>query len=148
MTPDVIDAVRASKQWRVSHPKGTAMNTHPLDALIDAYLDAYSEPDRTPRATAVASIWAGNGRLIDPPLESQGHDGIVTQAEQLLSQFPGHRFQRSTGIDAHHGFARYGWNLLNPAGATVLAGEDFAEIDAAGQLLRVVGFFGALPALA
>ena len=116
--------------------------------VIDAYLDAYSEPDRARRAATVADIWSGDGRLIDPPLEGRGHDGISAQADALLSQFPGHRFVRSSAVDAHHGFARYGWQLKNGAGAVVLEGQDFAEIDAAGRLQRVVGFFGPLTPLA
>ena len=116
--------------------------------VIDAYLDAYCEPDRARRAAAVADIWSGDGHLIDPPLESRGHDGISAQAEALLSQFPGHRFVRSSAVDAHHGFARYGWQLKNGSDAVVLEGQDFAEIDAAGRLQRVVGFFGPLSPLA
>jgi hypothetical protein len=78
----------------------------------------------------------------DPPLEARGHQGIADQAATLLSQFPQHRFERSTAVDAHHNFLRYGWKLLAPDGATVLQGVDFAELDVDGRLARVVGFFG------
>lgn len=119
--------------------------TAQIDQLIDDYLDAYSEVDPKRRASAVSRIWAADGRLVDPPLESQGHAGIAGQVQALLSQFPDHRFRRSTGIDAHHGFARYGWQLVNPAGETTLEGCDFAEVDGSGRLQRVVGFFGPIP---
>ena len=54
---------------------------------------------------------------------------------------------RSSGIDSHHGMARYAWQLLGPAGAVVLEGIDIAQIDSAGRLAQVTGYFGPLPSL-
>ena len=118
-----------------------------LNALIDAHLAAYADPDASRRAAAVQRIWAAGGQLIDPPAAAIGHAQISQQADQLLAQFPGHRFVRSSGIDSHHGFARYGWQLLGPSGAVVLEGIDIAQLDPEGRLARVTGFFGPLPAL-
>ncbi len=117
-----------------------------LNPLIDAYLQAYGDPDAGRRAQAVAHLWASDGRLIDPPLVAQGHAQIVAQADALLSQFPGHHFRRSSGIDAHHGMARYAWQLINASGAVALEGCDFAQVNSAGQLTQVTGFFGPLSA--
>ena len=116
-----------------------------ITGLIDDYLDAYGEPDAVTRSAAVERLWAEDAQLIDPPLAARGHAQIIAQADQLLAQFPGHRFRRSSGIDAHHGLARYAWQLLNPAGQVVLEGCDFAQVDAGGRLVQVVGFFGPLP---
>jgi hypothetical protein len=118
-----------------------------LTTLIDSHLAAYGDPDSTRRAAVVQRIWAAGGQLIDPPLAATGHAQINQQADQLLSQFPGHRFARSSGIDAHHGTARYAWKLIGPAGAVVLEGIDIAQVDAQGRLTQVIGFFGPLPAL-
>lgn len=116
-----------------------------LNTLIDAHLAAYADPDADRRAAAVQRIWAAGGQLVDPPLAATGHAGIVQQAGQLLAQFPGHHFVRSSGIDHHHGMARYGWQLVGPDGAVVLEGIDIAQIDAQGRLAQVTGFFGPLP---
>jgi len=117
-----------------------------ISRLIDDYLDAYGEPDKARRSDAVKRLWAEDAQLIDPPLAARGHAQIVAQADQLLAQFPEHRFRRSSGIDAHHGVARYAWQLLSPAGQVVLEGCDFAQVDDTGRLARVAGFFGTLPA--
>ena len=53
---------------------------------------------------------------------------------------------RTSALDMHHQFLRYGWRLRNPAGETVLAGVDFMDLDVDGRIARVVGFFGAQPA--
>ena len=55
--------------------------------------------------------------------------------------------RRSSGIDLHHGVARYGWQLCAPDGTVALEGIDFAQLDERGRLARVSGFFGPLPAL-
>lgn len=117
-----------------------------LSTLIDRYLAAYGDPDKTRRTLAVSGIWAEGGELIDPPLTATGHGQIVAQSDALLSQFPGHRFRRSSGVDAHHGFARYAWQLISPADVVVLEGFDVAQTNDQGKLQRVVGFFGPLPA--
>lgn len=119
--------------------------TSALAALVDAHLAAYADPDAARRAAVVQRIWADGGRLIDPPLAASGHAGIADQGGLLLARFPGHRFVRSSGIDHHHGVARYAWQLCGPDGAVVLEGLDIAEVDAAGRLQQVTGFFGPLP---
>jgi hypothetical protein len=118
-----------------------------LSATIDTYLAAYGETDPTRRAELIARSWAADGRLIDPPLDAAGHDGIAGMFAAVQSQFPGHTFRRSTEIDAHHDVARYGWQLVAEDGSVTLAGTDIAEVDADGRLVRVTGFFGEPAAL-
>ena len=116
-----------------------------LDRLVDTHLAAYAEPDAARRMELLRGVWSLEGRLVDPPFESRGHQGISEQATALLAQFPGHRFERTTAIDAHHQMLRYGWRLVSPAGAPVVEGIDVADLDVDGRLCRVVGFFGAQP---
>lgn len=118
------------------------MNLPLIESTIDRHLAAYCDPDAARRSAAIREIWHAEGRLIDPPLEARGHQGIADQAGTLLSHYPQHRFERSTAVEAHHGFLRYGWRLLDANGAKVLEGVDFAELDVDGRLARVVGFFG------
>ncbi len=119
-----------------------------LTATIDTYLDAYGEPDATRRAELIERAWAADGHLIDPPLDAKGPNAIDAMATAVQGQFPGHSFRRSTGIDAHHNFARYGWQLVAADGSVTLAGTDVVEVGDDGKLLRVTGFFGEPPALA
>jgi hypothetical protein len=118
-----------------------------VSSLIDNYLAAYCEPDRVRRSSLVRRVFADDARLIDPPLTAQGHTQIEAQAETLLTQFVGHRFRRSSGIDVHNGHARYSWQLVDADGKVRLEGQDMAQIDDHGLLSKVVGFFGPLPPL-
>jgi hypothetical protein len=117
-----------------------------LEATIDTYLEAYGETDEQRRSELIAKVWTADGHLVDPPLDGKGHDGIAAMATAVVEQFPGHTFRRTSGIDAHHGFARYGWALVAGDGTVTLTGTDVAELAETGKLARVTGFFGDLPA--
>lgn len=122
-------------------------DTTTIQTTIDTYLEAYGEPDATRRATLIELAWAPEGHLFDPPLDAQGHTAIDGMFAAVQSQFAGHTFRRSTGIDTHHGIARYGWELVAPDGSVTLAGMDVAVVGGDGKLNRVAGFFGDLPPL-
>ncbi len=117
----------------------------PIGAVIDDYLAAWNETDARRRAGLIARVWAEDGRLIDPPLASEGHAGIGEHHAALQAQFPSHRFRRASGIDAHHDHFRFAWELVGPEGVVALAGLDVGELAADGRLRRVTGFFGGLP---
>jgi len=121
------------------------MNMTAIGTLVDGWLASYADPDAARRTAAIRASWNAEGRLVDPPMEARGHQGISDQAATLLAQFPGHRFERTTAIDAHHQFLRYGWKLVDANGAGVLEGLDVMELDVDGRIARVVGFFGAQP---
>lgn len=117
--------------------------TTALEALVDTHLAAYCDPDAAARQAAIARVWHAEGRLVDPPLAASGHAGIHQQAATLLQHYPGHVFARTTPVDGHNEFARYGWALRSPAGGDVLRGVDFVTLDVDGRIAQVVGFFEA-----
>ena len=117
-----------------------------ISTTIDTYLSAWSEPDADRRADLIEQVWATDGRLIDPPLESAGHTGINEMAGTMQEHFPGHTFRRVSGIDAHHDQIRFAWELVGPDGTVALTGLDTGEIAEDGRLRRIAGFFGDLPA--
>ena len=110
--------------------------------VIDAHLRAYCEPDATARAALVAEAWDAGGVLVDPPFDGAGHDGIAAMADAVLAHYPAHRFERTTEVDAHHAFARYGWALVAPDGTTAVTGTDVVELADDGRIARVVGLLG------
>jgi hypothetical protein len=137
MTSEVIDRPRAAPQTA----RMTSITTD-LTQLVDTHLVAYGEPDPDRRAELIAAVWTPDGRLVDPPMSGEGHAGIAALAEALQGQFPGHRFRRTTQIDAHHDVLRYGWALVGPDGRVAVAGEDVAQLAADGRLRQICGFFG------
>lgn len=116
-----------------------------LNDLIDTYLSAWNETDATRRLALIERVWAADGQLCDPPMVGRGHREIGEMAAALHTQFPGHQFRRSSGVDAHHQQFRFAWSLVAPDGATALVGLDTGELAPDGRLQRITGFFGPLP---
>ncbi len=119
-----------------------------LDRLVDTHLEAYTSTDVGRRRLLVEQVWHPDGRLIDPPFDGAGHDGIMALADAVTAHYPGHVFRRTTGIDAHHDSARYGWALVATDGTVAATGIDVIDVAPDGRLVRVVGFFGDLPPVA
>ena len=116
-----------------------------IENAVDGHLAAYTESDVARRADLIAAAWTADGKLVDPPLQGVGHDGICAAAEALLTHYAGHTFRRTSGVDAHNDAIRYAWELVSPDGAVVLAGLDVGEVTEDGRLKRITGFFGDLP---
>ena len=55
---------------------------------------------------------------------SRGLAEISALADVVLTHYADHRFVRTTAVDAHHGFARYGWDLTGPDGTVAVSGTD------------------------
>lgn len=82
--------------------------------------------------------------FIDPSIETHGIDEFEANVHEVQSRLPGAEYGRTSGVDSHHGLHRYSWEIrLN--GEVLLPGFDVAEVDSAGKVLRVLGFFGPLP---
>jgi hypothetical protein len=120
-------------------------DTATIAASVDAYLAALTETDATARADLVERAWAEDGYFVDPLLEAQGRPAIADLTLAVTGQFPGHTFRRTTGLDAHHGLVRFGWELVAPDGAVAAAGLDVGIVAEDGRLSRVAGFFGDPP---
>jgi hypothetical protein len=115
-------------------------------SVVDGWLAAYCEPELAVRQQLIAQLWTSDGTLIDPPFEGSGHEALAGLADIVLTHYAGHTFRRTTTVDAHHGHARYGWELVGPDGTVAVAGLDIARFADDGRLAHVVGFFGPLAA--
>jgi hypothetical protein len=120
--------------------------TTDVTTTVDGYLAAWNERDPQRRTELIERVWAPDGRLIDPPIEGDGHAGISDVAAVMHEHYTGHRFERTSGVDLHHDHLRFAWQLVGPDGAVAVAGLDVADLAPDGRLGRVVGFFGDLPA--
>jgi hypothetical protein len=112
---------------------------------VDTYLAMWNEADPAKRAALIERAWSGDGRYLDPVLEAEGHAALSDMVATVQDRFPGHRFERLSGVDRHHDHVRFAWALAGPDGSVAVAGLDVGELDADGRLARITGFFGDLP---
>jgi hypothetical protein len=120
-------------------------HTMTLTNTIDTHLEAYAEPDPARRAELIGQVWAADGQLFDPPFDGTGTTAIAALTNVVLEHYPAHHFERTTAVDEHHGFARYGWSLIAADGTVAVTGTDVVTVGEDGRLDRIVGFFGDLP---
>ena len=120
-----------------------------LDDVLAAYDSAWNEPDQAARVQLLARSLAENAELVDPTSgRFKGREAINERIGGFSERFPGARLTLTSGVDEHHGFARYAWAINAADGSLVLEGIDIVERDDDNRLRRVVMFFGPLPATA
>src|SRR5205085_833876 len=128
ITSEVIDAACGA-----GHHHAMTDLTTDITATVDGYLAAWNEPDPQRRAELIELVWAEHGELIDPPMTAAGHERIGDMAAAMQQHYAGHRFERTSGVDAHHDHARFAWELIGPDGAVAVAGTDVADLAADGR---------------
>jgi ketosteroid isomerase-like protein len=114
--------------------------TEALD-LVCRYLAAWNESDPDIRRAEIETVWADDGRYVDPLAAVAGHDEISALIAMVQQQLPDHVFRLLDGVDAHHNVARFGWELVPAAGGESIAeGFDVAVTNDDGRIDSVVGF--------
>lgn len=117
-----------------------------LDAVLFAYDGAWNAPDPQTRGRLLEQSLIPSAELVDPA--GGRFTGIEAIAERITGfgeRFPGARVTITSGVDEHHGFARYAWAITDRDGRKVLDGLDIVERGAGGLIRRVIMFFGELP---
>lgn len=121
-----------------------------LEAAVAALDAAWQATDPGERERLLERALAPGAELVGP--EPVGRHVGVPAIGALIGGFaarwPGARVVVTTGIDAHHAWARYGWAIRGAGGEPLLEGMDVVETAPDGRLARVVMFYGALPPLA
>lgn len=116
----------------------------PVEALIDRYCEAWSDPDPDRRARLLAAVWADGATYTDPTVHATGAAALLDHIAAVQARRPGARVMRTSAVEQHHDVARFTWAVLQPDGTVIRDGIDIAVLDAAGQIARMIGFFGPL----
>jgi hypothetical protein len=136
----------AQPQTAAASQEETGMST--VTALIDRYIAMWNETDGKRRRDLIAQVWTENGSYLDPVLQAEGHAGIDAMVQGVHERFPGHRFRRTSDVDAHHDRVRFSWELGPESGPAIVKGVDFGVVAHGERLQAVTGFFDQAPAAA
>jgi SnoaL-like domain len=118
-----------------------------ISDLIDRYIAMWNETDAKSRRDLIARTWSEHGHYLDPLMQGDGHAGIDAMVHGVQQRFPGHRFRRTSKIDAHHDRVRFSWELAADGGAVLVSGIDFGTV-AGDRLQAITGFLDQAPAAA
>ncbi len=116
-----------------------------LDEVLATYDAAWNEPDSAERGRLLERSLTEDAELVDPSGRWHGRQAIDERIAGFSERFPGASVTITSGIDEHHGIARYAWTITAADGNTILDGIDVVERAEDDRLRRVVMFFGALP---
>jgi hypothetical protein len=116
-----------------------------LTDLIDRYIAMWNETDAKRRRDLIARVWSENASYLDPLMQGEGHSGIDAMVNGVQERFPGHRFRRTSDVDAHHDRVRFAWELAPEKGPALVSGIDFGVV-AGDRLQAITGFLDQVPA--
>ena len=112
-----------------------------------SYQAAWGETDEDARRKLLTEAWAEDAVYLDPSGRADGREALVQHIAGFQQMFAGHTMEATTDTDAHDGYLRFGWHLLDADGNEVLEGVDFGTYGDDGKLTSIVGFFGPWPSL-
>lgn len=115
--------------------------------LIDAYCQVWCEPDAHRRAQSLASVWAPDATYTDPTVHATGGAELLAHIAKVIARRPGARVVRTSAVDEHHGWVRFAWRVIEADGTLLPEGIDLVQLSGDGRIQRIIGFFGALPAI-
>ncbi|MBL1078278.1 hypothetical protein JK358_28110 [Nocardia sp. 2] len=115
-----------------------------LDQLIDTYCAAWSSSDPAHRRLLLSEVLTEDASYIDPTVHTVGIGELLGHIDIVLARRPGAKVERTSRIDAHHGFVRFAWHVVQADGTALPDGLDLVELSDDGRIQRIVGFFGPL----
>ncbi len=116
---------------------------------LETYFDAWNESDPDSSRALLTRCLTPNVEVVHPTGgRLTGIDEVHALIQAFHQRMPGDRVVRASGVDEHHGIARYDWAIVDSTNDPVLVGFDIAEHAEDGRIRRVILFHGPLPAFA
>lgn len=121
--------------------------TETVAKIVEAYGAAWLEEESAARRALLDICWSANGTYQDPTADVTGRAALCALIGDCQKEMPGVQVILTSAADVHHGKLRFTWKLVDANGDQLRDGVDFGELDEDGRLSKIVGFFGAPPAL-
>jgi hypothetical protein len=123
------------------------MDGNAIREVVTQYMAAWNEPEAAARQALLEQCWSDGGVYLDPRASLAGRDELARHIAAWQAARPGVRLEFMSGIDVHHSVFRVLWRLVRADGTRGDVSIDFGEVGTDGRLVKIIGFFGAPPAL-
>ena len=110
---------------------------------ITAYGAAWLEPDESRRRLLLETAWAPDAVYCDPLTQLAGRDALSAHIAATQAQLAGGSIAVVSEPVRHHDSAFFRWSMADAAGSPLLTGWDVVQLDDAGRIARLTGFFDA-----
>jgi hypothetical protein len=129
--------------------------TPDLARALHDYVEAWNEPDAGAR-DRLLSVCVTDGVVMVPGYAAQappirGREALAAEIGAMIARRPvgrGFRLTRTGEVGAHHGWARFGWRVVDAdgvaliVGGTEIAGLDVVRVADDGRLDEIIVFVG------
>lgn len=116
-----------------------ALNTEHLENMMAVW---NTEDAKKKRALTEAAL-EHNVHFVDPNHNIIGREAFLAMVDQVQAQIPGAVYARASEIGFQNNFCRYHWTI-HQGDTLLMSGFDVTEINDAGKVVKVIGFFGEL----
>jgi len=115
------------------------------EEVFAEYAASLIEPDEARRLTILEAVWTEDGEVVLPEVRVVGRPAINAHITGIRRSFGRATPILIPPVDAHNGFMRFEWRMIDPTGEVVAAGVNIGEQAEDGRLRRVVLFRGVRP---
>lgn len=110
---------------------------------LDQMLSVWNTTDTAEQAALVESALEHNIHFVDPKNNIIGRAAFLDMVGEVQAEIPNARYSRTSEIGVQNNFCRYHW-AIHVDDELLVAGFDVAEVNDAGKIVKVIGFFGEL----
>ena len=110
---------------------------------LDQMLSVWNTTDAAKKAALAESALEHNAHFADPNHNIIGRNAFLNMVEEVQSQIPGAVYSRASEIGVQNNFCRYHWEI-HSNNKLLISGFDMTEVNDAGKIVKVIGFFGEL----
>ena len=113
------------------------------DENLNKMLAVWNTTDADKKRALVDAAMEHNVHFVDPNHNIIGRDAFLKMVDEAQGQIPGAVYSRASAVDAQNNHCRYHWAIhLNDE--LIMPGFDVTELNDAGKIVKVIGFFGEL----
>jgi len=110
---------------------------------LNKMLAVWNTPDEDEVRALTEAALEHNVHFVDPNHNIMGRQAFMDMARDVKAKIPGAVYSRASQVDKQNNHCRYHWEIhLN--GKILMPRFDVTEVNDAGKIVKVIGFFGPL----
>lgn len=110
---------------------------------LEKMLAIWNSSDAAEIKRLTAEALETNVHFVDPNYNIIGHEAFIEMVHAVQAKIPGAVYSHTSDFDCHHNHYRYHW-AIHMGGQQIISGFDMSEINDAGKVVKITGFFGEL----
>lgn len=115
----------------------------PHEANLKTMLDIWNTPDADARRAMADTALEHNVHFVDPRHNIIGREPFLAMVTATRAAIPDAVYRRVSPIEIQNNFCRYHW-VIDVGEQRAMDGFDVTEVNDAGRIVKVIGFFGRL----